>query len=264
MMRLLAPVRDFLARKPAAGPDPVRLIDLSATGTETIYAVGDVHGEARLLGLLTDMIEADASAFPGRKILIFLGDYLDRGPQTAQVVDTLIRRRPAGFEVFHLFGNHEQMFLDFLSAPHPGHNWLRHGGIETLASYGISTDLRRTGKAALSALLASHIPDEHVTFLKALPDIIVCKDMIFVHAGIRPDVPLGRQARQDVLWIRDGFLDQELDSTRTVVHGHTPSASPVVAPGRIGIDTGAYASGQLTAVRLRGGETPQFLSTRSR
>lgn len=264
MMRLLAPVRDFLARKPAAAPEPLRLIDLPATGTETVYAVGDVHGEARLLASLTDMIEADARELPGRKIIIFLGDYLDRGPQTAQVMDDLIRRRPAGFEVFHLCGNHEQMFLDFLDAPHPAHNWLRHGGIETLASYGIEMDLRRVSRTALSALLASHIPDEHVIFLKGLPDIIRCKDMIFVHAGIRPGVPLELQARQDVLWIRDGFLDQALDPTRTVVHGHTPSAKPVLAPGRIGVDTGAYASGQLTAVRLRAGEDPLFLSTRPR
>lgn len=260
MNRVLSTVKALFGGRPPASSQEARRIVISPDPADTVYAVGDIHGEARLLDRLLGLIEADAQARSGRKLLIFLGDYIDRGPDSARVLDILLGPVPKGFERFHLCGNHEEMFLDFLDAPHAGHEWLQHGGIDTLASYGIALEDRRAGRPKLTSLIASHIPDDHLAALRSLPHLITYGDFAFAHAGIRPGVPLDQQSRQDLLWIREGFLDQNGTSGLTVVHGHTPGAAPVTAPGRICVDTGAFASGRLTAVRLHSDQKPEFIT----
>lgn len=261
MKKLFEPVLRLFSNNATPPRESAQLVDIEVEANEAIYAIGDIHGEIRLLDALLDIIEVQHPPSTGQKALIFLGDYIDRGPRSAQVIDRLIALRSKGAWVHCLMGNHEQMFLDFIGAPSAAHEWLRHGGLDTLASYGIAADLRRAGRSELSRLIAAHIPREHIEFLKSLQHILRAGRLVFVHAGIRPGTALERQTLEDVLWIRDGFLDQPLDTGLTVVHGHTPGQHPVSEGGRICVDTGAYASGILTAVRLSGDEEPSFVST---
>lgn len=263
MQRIMSALRALGLPGRSSAPRPIKIIDILPNGNDTIYAVGDIHGELKLLRKLLAIIAQDTESSGGRVMVIFLGDYIDRGPDSAGVLDLLISRYRKEWEVLHLCGNHEEMFLNFLEGPRRGHEWLSHGGVDTLTSYGARDDERRTSSAVLSSLASSHIPDDHLAFLRSLPHMVRYGQYAFVHAGIRPGIPLDQQDSRDLLWIRQGFLDQSLDPDLTIVHGHTPGREPVVAPGRICVDTGAYAYGQLTAVRLRAGAEPVFLSART-
>lgn len=235
----------------------------AAAWPSVIYAIGDVHGCIAELEFLESLIVADAAAVDGEKWIVMLGDYLDRGPASAAVLDHLCRKPPAGFRRILLAGNHETMFLSYLQEPTRDDNWLRFGGIETLASYGM--DLDRFISGSLSdrrRLLAVHIPDEHLALLSDLPVMLSVPGTSFVHAGLRPGLPLDRQADSDLLWIREPFLSSDDLPTR-VVHGHTPIGQPSLGPNRIGIDTGAYATGILTAARLGPAGDTRFLDTRA-
>ena len=240
-------------------------IPAASTPPDTrIYAIGDVHGRADLLGTLQARIARDAArAAEARKVVVYLGDYIDRGPDSAGVLDRLIDGPLAGLEQIFLMGNHEDFFLQFLEDPEVGPVWVRNGGDATLASYGLDTAKDcccAREMADLSRSLQDKLPDRHREFLKGLSVSHREGDYFFVHAGIRPGVPLDRQVEEDLLWIREPFLAAADDRDVVVVHGHTPVAEAEVHRNRIAVDTGAVWSGRLTAAVLRG-RRRRFLHT---
>ncbi|WP_242182451.1 metallophosphoesterase family protein [Sphingomonas sp. CARO-RG-8B-R24-01] len=232
-----------------------------STDGRVIFAIGDIHGCYRQLSALLEAIVADlatlASAAP--PLLVFCGDYVDRGPETSNVLTALIwlARHPA-LDVVFLRGNHEEMLLGFLEQPGESLAWLRRDGARTLMSYGVAvaesdSDTLEEDCVALRDQLLDQMPASHLDFLRALPIRRVCGDYVFVHAGLRPGVSLARQEDEDCLWIGKEFLRSDHRFEKVVVHGHSwNSDAPVVTANRIGIDTGAYATGVLTAVRLDG------------
>jgi serine/threonine protein phosphatase 1 len=217
-----------------------------------IYAVGDVHGRADLLSRLLKRIDDDLRSRPrAESIQLFLGDYIDRGLNSRQVIDLLIARQQHHPMVL-LKGNHEDCALRFLSDPAVLPEWKNIGGLSTLISYGVTPkrfDDPRSQQEIATAF-ARAIPDSHLRFLRSLAISFTCGDYFFAHAGVRPGIPLNQQSRQDLLWIRDDFLHHEDDFGKVVVHGHTPAREPDVRPNRINIDTGAYATGRLTCLVL--------------
>lgn len=231
---------------------------------ELVYAVGDIHGRSDLLGKLLRLIEADAAPCgTAEKTIVFLGDYVDRGPDSRGVVEMLLKGLPLGFAVHFLKGNHEALLLDFLANPGRLDYWRRNGGEATMASYGVDVDrLTETGASpeAWRQAFAAALPEAHLSFFQHLSLQVPAGDYLFVHAGIRPGVPLDAQDETDLIWIRDEFLNAPEPFGKVVVHGHTPGTEPVVRPNRIGIDTGAVFTGRLTALRLQNGERA-FLRT---
>ena len=242
-----------------AGSAPALTPSQPTTGDALVYAVGDIHGRRDLLDILLAKIRADAAlAGEARPVLVFIGDYVDRGPDTRGVIEAVLTlAREAAFEVRPLRGNHEAQLLAFLEDPRAGPAWLEFGGGATLASYGVAPPAGRTDEAGWEdarRALAAALPDAHLTFFKQLELAVVCGDYLFVHAGVRPGIPLNEQSEHDLLWIRDEFLSASRPFEKVVVHGHTPEAAPYLGRNRIGIDTGAYATATLTAVRLHGTE----------
>ncbi len=227
--------------------------------TTVHYGVGDIHGMRGLLDQLIALIEADSAASDEQAVVVFLGDLVNRGPSSRQVIERLIEGPGRnGDRWITLRGNHDQLLLDAVSGKSEAafRLWMQKGGLETLASYGVSRK-----EASLSRARRA-IPSGHLRFLEGLPFYFRAGDLCFVHAGIDPRRPIHRQSETAMMNIREPFLRESHLLPFTVVHGHVPSPSgPVVAPGRIGIDTGAYASGVLTAVALRKGSPPCFLET---
>ena len=232
----------------------------SSVAGQLVYAVGDVHGCYQLFKELLGRIARDCAARAAgrRPILVLLGDYIDRGPDSAKMLEALVwlRRRP-DLEVHLLRGNHEQALLEFADAPERGGPWLQYGGAETLAAYGVSAPSADADPAALVAArdeLLARMPAAHLRLLQGLELIVEVGDYAFVHAGVRPGTPLARQSEQDLLWIRQEFLESPGPFEKTIVHGHTwLDHRPQLTPGRIGLDTGAFATGVLTAIRLEDG-----------
>lgn len=216
------------------------------------YAIGDIHGRADLLSALLKLIQADDAARPAAALqLIFLGDLVDRGPESARVVDqaiALARQLPCRF----LAGNHEEVMLKSIEGDERALRlWLRIGGRETILSYGMDeAAYNRLDYDELLAALPGLIPPAHRAFLESFEDLIELGDYAFVHAGIRPDVPLGEQPVNALRWIRDEFLDHPGPHPRIIVHGHSITDQVDWQANRIGIDTGAYASERLTALAL--------------
>lgn len=231
-------------------------LKLEAGRFETVYAIGDIHGCLTELQQLETRIVGDAAGASGTCLIVLLGDFIDRGPDSAAVVDHVMLPPPAGFERISLCGNHELAMLRFLADPMAGADWLDLGGLETLRSYGIDLmELRhrfRSTTACLSAA-ARAVPQHHRRFLLELPILLELGEFVFVHAGLRPGVPLAEQSDHDLIWIREPFLSQGPELERTVIHGHVPTAGIVFGNRRIGVDTGAYATGRLSAVRIRDG-----------
>jgi len=221
-----------------------------------VYSIGDIHGRLDLLEELHEMILADAAGYDGSKAVVYLGDYIDRGSQSAQVLDLLIAQTLDGFETIHLAGNHEHSMLEFLVNPWETAAWLTYGGRLALLSYGIGPGslMRRQDIEDLRDQLQEKLPQSHLEFLRACPLLHTEGDYCFVHAGIRPGVPLDAQEKSDLLWIRDEFTHSREMHSHVVVHGHTISDEVEWRPNRIGIDTGAYLSGMLTALVLEGSE----------
>jgi serine/threonine protein phosphatase 1 len=188
---------------------------------------------------------------------------VDRGPDSRGVVERLIGDLPRGFDAHFLKGNHEAILLDFLAEPWRIDHWLLNGGDATMRSYGVDTEqlarLRAPPEVWRQAFAAA-LPEAHLRFFKNLQLSVSFGDYLFVHAGVRPDVPLGAQSEDDLIWIRGPFLDHAGPFGKIVVHGHTPGQEPVTRPNRIGIDTGAFFTGRLTALRLQDG-TRKFLQT---
>jgi serine/threonine protein phosphatase 1 len=220
-----------------------------------LYAVGDIHGRLDLLRSLLRQIEDDAAAHPHalQRALIFLGDYVDRGPDSRGVVADLVGRRFHDFDIHFLKGNHEAILLDFLAYPLNLGHWLMNGGQATMESYGVDTEALAEARAhpeTWRETFAAAMPEAHLRFFRSLNLSVTFGDYLFVHAGVRPGVPLAAQSEDDLVWIRQPFLDHAGSFGKIVVHGHTPTALPVVRPNRIGIDTGAVFSDRLTALRL--------------
>jgi serine/threonine protein phosphatase 1 len=221
-----------------------------------VYAVGDVHGRADLLDRVLSQIDAHLSRDPvSRPIEVFLGDYVDRGPDSRRVIDLLIRRREKR-ETICLKGNHETYLLEFLKDPKVFDIWREYGGLETLTSYGVNPPLRPepAERKQLARSLAKVLPKDHLRFLSQLTTTFTCGDFLFVHAGVQPGVPLNRQREEDLLWIRDDFLRTDYDFGKYIVHGHTPVDEPDIRLNRINIDTGAFATGRLTCLMIQGEE----------
>ena len=223
-----------------------------------IYAIGDVHGCYEELVDAERRILADAVGIDGPKLIVLLGDYVDRGKRSREVLDHLCTPPPAGFTRIALCGNHDDLFLRFLHEADDDHQWLECGGRETLHSYGIDPDYlmqRNGGRAALAATAKAAVPARHIELLRSMPGALAVGDIIFAHAGLRPGVPLEAQRDRDLLWIREPFLSRGPGASHLVVHGHTPNLEPVFGPGRIGIDTAAFATGKLTVLKIACGET---------
>jgi serine/threonine protein phosphatase 1 len=221
-----------------------------------IYAIGDVHGRADLLAALFRRIDADLARRPTAEATqVFLGDYIDRGPRSRQVIDLLIARRREHRALF-LMGNHEAYARQVLSDPSVLPQWMQMGGARTLVSYGVMPSRHSDAKAHQDTAVAFReaIPESHHKFIESLALAFTCGDFFFTHAGVRPGIPLRTQDQQDLLWIRDDFLLHEDDFGKVIVHGHTPTMQPDIRPNRINIDTGAYATGRLTCLVLEGSE----------
>jgi serine/threonine protein phosphatase 1 len=239
---------------PATAAGPIRLA--AAERPEVIYAIGDVHGCLDALRALEALIVANATDVAGEKWIVMLGDYIDRGPSSAQVLDHLLAPPPEGFKRVCLRGNHEQSLLNALGDTAMIDRWLEFGGDQTMISYGVGAagleTLRRGRANSRLQLLAAHIPEEHLKFLRELSSILTVPGYVFVHAGLRPGVAIDAQTDRDMLWIRGEFLDADHDFGVVVVHGHTPMAEPFLSERRIGIDTGCFMTGRLTGVRVDG------------
>jgi serine/threonine protein phosphatase 1 len=228
-----------------------------STEGELIYVMGDIHGrydllKAALAGVARDSAEQASGRLPR---LVLLGDYIDRGPDSAKVLQALIwLQRRGDFALTLLKGNHEQGMLAFLEEPDRGEPWLGYGGAETLSAYGVEPPAPGAGPAALARTrdaLMDQMPASHLHLLQELELMAVVGDYAFVHAGVRPDRPLEAQTENELLWIREGFVDAPGPFERVIVHGHTwLNEQPQVLEHRIGLDTGAYATGVLTVARL--------------
>lgn len=217
---------------------------------ETIYAIGDIHGRSDLLDAIHGAIDAEMAARGGRAIEICLGDYVDRGPDSAGVIERLIRRS-ATRSLVTLRGNHEEMFAAFLGGEVEPEEWRPVGGLETLMSYGVDVGaLAGKPRAAWVEAARARVPASHRAFLDGLVDFHRAGGYYFTHAGIRPGVALDEQESEDLLWIRDVFLGDERPHGAVVVHGHTPAMEAELLPNRINIDTGAYLTNRLTCLRI--------------
>jgi len=254
--RLMSSLRDLIWKsKKSTGP--------SVPDGHRVYAIGDVHGRDDLLGDLLNQIEADNDDRPrARTHIVFLGDLIDRGPASKQVIERLSCYAPSGMTPVFLAGNHEEVLLRLLSGEHGFvESWLKFGGAQCLRSYGVDPApmLHMPSKRA-AAIIATAIPTAHAEFLRNFADTFRIGDYLFVHAGIRPGVALDDQVQADLRWIRKPFLDTIDDHGFVVVHGHTIKDRIDLRHNRIGIDTGAYRSGVLTAIGAEGSEQ-WFLQT---
>ena len=248
-------------------PDRPRSLSSPSTGGRLVYAVGDIHGYSGALKDLLAQIEADAanSRPAERPLLVFVGDYVDRGPDSRGAMDAVIAAEASeAFEVVALKGNHEDALARFLVDPGYAPTWIGAWGEATLVSYGVAAP-RAYDTAACEraqAQFAGVFPPAHRALLGRLRLAVTVGDYLFVHAGVRPGVALDAQDENDLIWIRYEFLTSDADFGKVVVHGHTPSELPELKPNRINIDTGVYITGVLTAVRLEG-ETQRFIQARA-
>ena len=218
---------------------------------ERYYVIGDIHGRLDLFDELVAAVESDdQTAEPAETTIVLLGDLVDRGPDSAGVI-ARARDWQANRRVRILAGNHEEMFLSSFHDLRILRNLLRHGGRETVLSYGISREQYNGAELdELQELMRTAVPEADRAFLRSFEDFLVAGDYLFVHAGIDPSLPLEEQDRHDLLWIRDRFLRHEEPHSHVVVHGHTIFDEVEERPNRIGIDTGAFSSGRLTALVL--------------
>jgi serine/threonine protein phosphatase 1 len=249
-------LRRLFNRKPRADA-PVVTVPAGLPAGKVVWAVGDIHGRLDLLDrLLSAVVDSDQVGDGPIPTLVFLGDYIDRGSQSCGVIDRLVDLAddPA-FETHFLKGNHEDKMLEFLEDPSVGAAWCDYGGAQALESFGLKIPVlkhRPEGWTALSSDLAHRLTSRQRAFLESLEYSVSIGGYFFAHAGARPGVPLEDQSDHDLMWVRGSFLNSETRFERVVVHGHTPTDAPHIDHRRIGIDTRAYESGVLTAVRLEG------------
>ncbi|MDD9911444.1 MAG: metallophosphoesterase family protein [Alphaproteobacteria bacterium] len=227
------------------------------------YAVGDIHGRADLLTLLHKTITLDAKEHDGEVKIVYLGDYIDRGPQSCEVLDILVGKSPIeNAERIFLMGNHECDLIQFLEAPKTQEDWLhKWGGASTLQSYSVPYTPARDTQAMANQLLEV-MPEKHAEFLDSLALYFQAGNFLFVHGGVRPNIPLEQQEEEDLLYIKKDFTDNPQHGLPyKIIYGHTIHDSPVHTEDRIGVDTGAYLGGPLTAAVLEG-DTVRFLQAR--
>ncbi|RAI00438.1 serine/threonine protein phosphatase [Acuticoccus sediminis] len=225
-----------------------------------VYAIGDVHGCAKMLDRLLALIDEDLAADPATSVVeVFLGDYVDRGPDCAAVLKRVGEEVP-GRERVRLMGNHEQAMIAALADGTMMSRWLAFGGDATLRSYGIEPNDWKHDPQALQPIVQSVLPRRDLELLTRLAYSHRIGGVIFVHAGIRPGVPLEEQSSSDMIWIREEFLTHSGPFPAFVVHGHTPVDAPEVTPWRANVDTGAVYGGALTAIVLEAGRRHRFLS----
>lgn len=223
---------------------------------ERVYAIGDLHGQFDLLEAMSAVILHLETILPAKRSRqVFLGDYVDRGPDTASVIEWLVNA-PSAIERVCLCGNHEALMLGYLESPEALDAWRSVGGGDTLASYGISRRLQgdRASRTRMWREFKLTFPAQHRQFLSELHTVYQVGEYIFAHAGLRPGVPLGQQSVRDLLWIRSEFLDSEAEFEGMVVHGHSPARDVVFRRNRIGVDTGAYVTRVLSCVMLEADE----------
>jgi len=226
-----------------------------------LYVVGDIHGRADLLDNVIERIRLDLAARPTSDTLtVTLGDYVDRGPDSRGVLDRL-SRNPFPTDYLALKGNHEELMTAFLDDPSIADHWRRCGGLETLHSYGVPVNFLMRGRdyEVAAEAFRQALPASHRDFLASLRMSLTIGRYFLCHAGVRPGIPLQRQNEEDLLWIREPFLESTANFGKIVVHGHTPAEHPEVLPNRINLDTGAYMTGRLTCATLEG-ERVRFLS----
>jgi serine/threonine protein phosphatase 1 len=226
-----------------------------------VYAVGDIHGCLAELNALLELIADDVRDYPGNALLLFLGDYVDRGPDSAGVLQRLLTRPlPIAQQIF-LAGNHEAVMLECWETGRRLRWWITYGGASTLMSYGLDRSDLELPDDKLVQRMQECIPQRDIRFLQTLRPSLRLGNYFFAHAGVRPGVPLDNQSEDDLFWIREGFIDDECDHGAVVVHGHSIVDDPEVKPNRIGVDTGCYRTGSLTALVLEATEQ-RFLRTR--
>ncbi len=232
---------------------------------ELTFAIGDIHGRIDLFEKMLAEIRIDAASCVTKPRIVLLGDYIDRGPDSRGVIERIIELGQSRWcDVIPLRGNHEQAMLDFLNDATGGPIWLSHGGLETLKSYGVARPLGNSDHEdwpEIQHALLSCMGLKHFEFLTSLKAYYVQDDYLFVHAGVQPGLPLVEQTEKTLLWIREPFLSAKKAASRVVVHGHTPTPAAEDKTWRINVDTGAYATGVLTAVRLEG-TSRAFISVR--
>lgn len=223
-----------------------------------VYVVGDIHGRVDLLTRLHDRIREDvATSTKNRNVIVYLGDYVDRGETSKTVIDLFLDEPLDGFERVFLKGNHEEMMLGFLDNAPVGAMWLFNGGDATVYSYGVRMESPSTVDHRyfeMQQALREKVPDRHLSFLRGLALYHIEGDYLFVHAGIQPGVPIESQSSENLLWIREEFITSRADHGHCVVHGHTIFQQPDIRPNRIGIDTGAYFTNVLSCLVLEGTE----------
>lgn len=227
-----------------------------------VYAIGDIHGCLQQLLALEEQISREIAASSQSALVVYLGDLIDRGPDSFGVLEHLMYRRPSFARVI-LSGNHEDMFLDFLAAPSARHAWLTHGGVETLHSYGLdATAMFTRGRNGVAQTLAHYIPAQHTSFLETLPICLSMPGLTLVHAGLEPNTPIERQSPEEMMWRRmpvPAFSGPQ--PFGLMVHGHTPAPEPVIEDYRICVDTGAFATGILSAVAIDRENRPRILNS---
>lgn len=268
-------VRDDADADVMEPPAPAANRVIAAPDGLCIYAIGDIHGRRDLLERLVDMIAEDAARLPEgvKPQIVFLGDYIDRGLQSRDVIEFFTSGAVDKFDPVYLMGNHEEALLRFYQEANFGSQWARYGGAETLYSYGLAPPNQRASLNSHTEMQAARdawtrvwnefrarLPDAHLTFFQNCQPYHVAGDYMFVHAGLRPGVDLEEQTMRDMLWIREEFLDDPADFPKLIVHGHTPMDTVHYDHRRLGLDTGAFISGKLTAARLIGTDVA-FLST---
>lgn len=226
-----------------------------------IYAIGDVHGCLDLLHEVEDRILAEATKTAGMKLVVMIGDYIDRGPDSEGVLEHLCKKLPAPLYRIALCGNHDDAFLKFLNNPDGDLTWMSYGGDMTLQSYGIDPgywlNIDPSGAQMRKTALA-RVPASHQRFLENAPVSLTMGDFCFVHAGVVPGRPFEKQRDHDLMWIREPFLTRGPESDKTVIHGHTPTEDISFGKGRIGIDTGAFMTGKLSVLRIQGDQAEVF------
>lgn len=228
-----------------------------------LYVIGDIHGRSDLLDRIVDRIHGDMFKSGSRNsVTITLGDYVDRGPDSRGVLDRL-SHNPFPGSYLALKGNHEALFESFMTDPGNADLWRGFGGLETLYSYGIPIDEVMIGQgfAAAADALRTTIPPGHLEFLGTLQPFVIIGNYFLCHAGVRPRIPLDQQKINDLLWIRDEFLDSTQDFGKIIIHGHSPTEWPEVKRNRVNIDTGAFATGRLTCLVIDEEGNGRFLFT---
>jgi len=257
-------LKKLLSRSRLSRPKAVQAAPASLPEEQRVYAIGDIHGRLDLLEILMHRIAMDDQQRPPAKTkVIFLGDLVDRGPDSKGVIDYVIKLSKTGVDLRFIAGNHEEIFLKTITEPSEKLTrfFYRIGGQETILSYGIDrAELAMMTMEELTARIPTIVPQSHVRFLTEMEDRIEIGGYLFVHAGIRPEVDISSQSQHDMRWIRQEFTESTECFEKVVIHGHTIFESVSEGPSRIGIDTGAWETDVLTAIGLDGGER-WFLDT---